>query len=180
MTCNKNIATNSLSYTGIVTLSQYVGKKKIKIAKLHNSGGSPLFSFLANCLAGNFMTVRGNWPTKIKVLERIVEDEKEQQYTYNSISGFIFLRTVPEIDASNLGESRVRYSFMIPRDLVENITNRSNVGLGLYTNSTPESEPENFAAFCSVGDTLSGELDNSSLLVDWELVISNANNKSGN
>jgi hypothetical protein len=173
-----NKAISTLNYTGVVTISQYIKDRKIKITQLHNTGAASLFSFLANCLAGNFASAKDNWPTKIKVLERITEGAKEQHYTYNSLSGFIFLRTAPELDLSNLTEGRVRYSFMIPRDLVENITNKTDIGFGLYTNGALEDEPENFAAFCAIDGTLTGELNNSSLLVDWELIISNPNSTS--
>ena len=180
----KNIATNTLSYTGIVTLSQYVGTKKIELAQIHNTGGSSLFSFLADCLRGNFDYAKANYPAKIKLLEQEVIDVDSHKYNYNSLSGFIFLRTPPESGAASEGElgsgqCRVKYSFMIPRDLLEIIMDgtSTNLGLGLYSRGAVESEPENFAAFCLLKElSLSrNNLVNSSLLVDWELVISNAN-----
>lgn len=172
-----NIAINTLNYTGIVTLSQYIGNKKIKLAQMHNTGGTSLFNFLANCLAGNFTSAKTNWPTKIKILERTAEDENTQNYEYRSVTGFIFLRSAPEVLDNSLGECRVRYSFMIPRDLLESIPSIDTLGLGLYTNNAVESEPGNFAAFCAFGPDLlldSGDLLNASLLVDWELVITNS------
>lgn len=169
----KNVAINNLTYTGVVTLSQYVGNKKIQIAKANNTGGTSLFKFLANCLVGDFTYAKASCPTKIKLLNRYVV---ENGFEYESFSGFIFKRGV-EVIEDNVGECRVRYSFMIPRDLLENITSITTLGLGLYANGVPESEPENFAAFCALGDAglelTRAELTNASLLVDWELVISN-------
>lgn len=170
----KNVAINNLTYTGIVTLSQYVGNKKIQIAKVHNTGGSYLFKFLANCLVGDFSKVNKNHcPTKIKLLSRT---PVENDFIYEEKSGFIFKRGV-ELIGDNDNECRVRYSFMIPRDLLEDITSISSLGIGLYANDIPESEPENFAAFCAIGrsglELTRAELTNASLLVDWELVIAN-------
>ena len=67
----KNTAINTLNYTGIVSLSQCIGNRKIKIAQMHNTGGASLFNFLANCLIGNFTTAKINYPTKIKLINRI-------------------------------------------------------------------------------------------------------------
>ena len=167
-----NRAVNTLSYTGIVTLSRYKGNKKIKIAQLHNSGGSSLFNFLADCLIGAFS--KNGYPTKIKLLNR--EPREDETYEYSSVSGFIFKRTLPKKIEDPTGGCRVRYSFMIPRDLLENIPGISTLGLGLYAGSAQENEPENFAAFCALGDDLNlsrAELTNASLLVDWDLVITN-------
>ena len=58
----KNTAINTLKYTGIVTLSQYIGSKKRQIARMHNEGGDALFRFLANCLAGDFTTAKLTMP----------------------------------------------------------------------------------------------------------------------
>ena len=170
----KNIATNTLSYTGIVSLSQYVGNKKIKIAQIYNTGGSSLFEFLSNCLIGNFDQARINYPTKIKLLNREPQDDQDDTYNYSSVSGFIFMRntSVPDV---NSGKCQVRYSFMIPRDLLDNVTNLSTLGLGLYAHGASESEPEKFTAFCALNslDISRSELTNATLLVDWDLIISN-------
>ena len=68
----KNTALNTLNYTGIVTLSQYVGKTKLQIAQFHNTGNTSLFSFLANCLAGEFDKVKSHTPTLVKVIHHLV------------------------------------------------------------------------------------------------------------
>lgn len=169
----KNTAINTISYTGIVTLSQRIGTKKTIVTQVHNAGGSSLFNFLANCLSGHFSQVMNNWPTKIKILEYSAGDSTAS-YDYSSVSGFIFLNTEPEIDYTDLSCCRVRYSFMVPRDLLENITGNTNLGLGLYTHGATEDEPENFAAFCQLGTIDRGDLINASLIVDWDLIISNA------
>ena len=111
----KNVALNTLNYTGVVTLSRYTGQKKVKLAQIHNTGGLPLFNFLANCLTGDFASAKDEYPTKIKLVNRETIDT--DVYEYSSVSGFIFLRRPVEIVSNNSGECRVRYSFMIPRAL---------------------------------------------------------------
>ena len=168
----KSTAINTLTYAGIVTLSQRIGDEKVKLAQLHNAGGIALFDFLADCLMGEFDQAKYNWPTKIKILEHIVDDETNTD-DYISTSGFIYLNDAPVRVKTENKECRIRYSFLIPRDLIENISSFTNLGLGLYTHSTSEGDPANFAAFCSLSDVNSRDINNASLLIDWELVISN-------
>ena len=172
----KNMALNTLTYTGIVTLSQYVGSKKIKLAQVHNAGGASLFSFLAGCLAGDFTLARYNAPTKIKFIER--NGSLEEGYSYTSLTQFISFRTPPE-PTYNAGESHVKFSFVIPRDFIEKLTVSSSsngkiVGLGLYANSISEQDHGNFMAFCELTKFENSSLHNAYLVVDWELIISNA------
>ena len=170
----KNTAVNTLTYTGIVTISQYIGAKKVKIAQKYNTGGTTLFDFLSDCLCGDWTLAKAKRPTKIKVLEW---SQDGQNRDYKSISGFIFLRNPPEKveDQEQPNQSRVRYSFLIPRDMFENISGTRGLGLGLYASGALETEPGNFSAFCELdelGQNLTS-LSNSSLVVDWELVIAN-------
>jgi hypothetical protein len=170
----KNKAINALNYTGIVTLSQYVGKTKLQVAQLHNTGNTSLFSFLANCLAGEFDKVKSHTPSKIRLLRR---NGSTGDCSYSPVTASIFLHTPPE-PSFDSGESRVRFSFIIPRDFLDSVslTNSQDgvVGLGLYANSVSEEEPENFMAFCAL-DNLdrSNILANAFLVVDWELIIAN-------
>lgn len=179
----KNVAVNTLNYTGIVTLSQYIGDKKVQIAKFHNTGGASLFNFLSSCLAGDFTTAKAHRPTKIKLLCR--SGRSASDYQYESRTEFIFLYTPPE-PVFSASESRVRFSFIISRDLIESVTYRSSqdevLGIGLYANSAKESESEcgNFMAFCPLADLDKSALTtlaNAFLVVDWELRIANVQTK---
>ena len=177
-----NTAVNTLNYTGIVTLSQYIGSKKVQIAQTHNTGSASLFNFLATCLAGDFTIAKLNLPTKIKLLCR---EEVYGEYVYSPITSFIFLRTPPE-PSFNAGESRVRFSFIIPRDFLESInqvaSSGSVLGLGLYANSVPdvESETSNFMAFCVLDELDRSMFINTFLVVDWELIIANTPSSDAN
>jgi hypothetical protein len=177
----KNTAINTLGYTGIVTLSQYIGSKKVEIAKVHNAGGKILFDFLSDCLIGDFDIAKINRPTKIMLLNCYdKEDESTGSITpvYESVSGFIYLLTKPEkvFDAKN---GVVRYSFSIPRSQLEGGSMSFN-SIGLYANSTTALSPEDFAAVCKVDITPTDISMSSALVVDWELYISNKKEEISN
>jgi hypothetical protein len=172
----KNTAINTLGYTGIVTLSRYSGEKKIKIAQVHNSGHSPLFNFLSDCLVGDFSIAKLNRPTKIKLL-RYARDANGNEIpnTYESASpGFIYLTTTPKKDYS-LSGSAVTYSFTIARDY---LMGDSFDGIGLYTDAAGEDDSDinNVAGFCAVNKdkfSIHSLSTSAVLVVDWMLTISN-------
>ena len=172
----KNVATNKLGYTGIVTLSQYNGHKKIKTEQVHNAGGNSLFNFLADCLMGDFEAARLELPVKIKLLKTDI-DPFTNESTISSASGFIEYAVRPERLFTDIGSARseICYSFIIPRDIIENASFNS---IGLYPRMATDSESDvdSFAAYCMVEDQ--ALLSSSSVLVvDWKLVIEN-NEKS--
>ena len=127
---------------------------------------------MANCIAGDFTNCKAGCPTRIRLLSR--EIGSGGGYDYSSVSGFIFKQN-SNVIVDKLGECRVRFSFMIPRDLLENITNIETLGLGLY--NTRYSELDSFVAFCAIGtsglELSRAELTHASLLVDWDIVIAN-------
>ena len=168
----KNIAINSLKYTGIVTLSQYSGNKKLTIATLHNEGGDALFDFLASCLVGDFARARVYRPTKVMLIER--KSDSGGNFVYSSPSGgggMNYILATPE-KVYSAGICKVRYSFIISKDDLEGITNFDDLYLGLYPDKADENEPENFAALCKLAITRT-DIANAVLAVDWELIISN-------
>jgi hypothetical protein len=162
----KGTAINSLAYTGIVKLSQYIGRKKFTIAQMHNAGGKPLFDFLADCLVGDFEIAKLDRPTKILLLN---EDENNNLSKAND-TGFIYLTSKPE-KVYDEAEGIVRYSFIIPQDIFAN-TNFNAVGL--YTGTATTVDIEDYAAYCYIGTDVLNDISISSVLVlDWELHISN-------
>ena len=182
----KNTAINTLSYTGIVTLSQYIGERKTQILQTHNRGGNSLFSFLADCLIGDFTLARATRPSKVMLLQcenpGAADNEKEFK-THQHGGGFFWLITPPEKVEGSLG-SRVRYSFVIPKEIVSNLSDFDNLYLGLYSEGasagTGESKDDanNFAAICKLELAKNSTAD-AALVVDWELVISNVNVSAG-
>ena len=79
----KNKAINTFTYTGVVTLSQYIGSKKIQVAQVHNAGGASLFEFLADCLIGDIEIAQTKRPTKIKLIYHSKIDDVDY---YESVS----------------------------------------------------------------------------------------------
>lgn len=167
----KSLAINTLGYTGVVTLSRYRNNKKRELIKVHNAGKSPLFDFLADCLVGDYEAAAQSRLTQIKLL-KVTPGEGETE-NIDSASGFISLMTTPEkINRTDAGG--VRYSFIITRDMVLD-TNFNRIGL--YTKTATDLTLDEYAAFCDIPDSsgTSGSLSASSaLLIDWELIISNA------
>jgi hypothetical protein len=167
----KNVAINTLKYTGIVTLSQYIGTKKVQLMQVHNAGGKPLLDFLYECLIGNFDTAQLNMPTKIMLLKaEEVGDDTTQTHNYHSSSlSFIHLRTKPEKTLLNDSQACVTYSFTISRDQIQGDFDH----IGLYTATATSQDLNNYAAICEV-DLSTAEISlSSALVVDWQLLITN-------
>ena len=166
-TNSQGIITDSLGYTGIVTLSQKVGKKKVKIAQLHNAGGKALFEYLAACLAGDFDTAKLNRPTKIMLLSH----DSDNKIIKAKDTPFIHIITAPKIAYSSEIEGVVEYSFTISQDI---FSGTAFDAVGLYTNTATEQDVENYAAYCPIASEDLTDISLSSvLLLDWELHISN-------
>lgn len=166
----KNTAANNLQYTGIVTLSQYIGKNKKVIAKVHNAGGQPLFSFLTDCLIGDFDSAKRALPTKIRLL-RSTTDSTTGVNELTPVSGFIHFITSPEKTFNNTtsAQASAHYSFTIHKATFEDVEFNC---VGLYPDSADELDVYDYAAICDFDlDTVVNSA--SVLFVDWELLISN-------
>ncbi len=161
----KGIASNSVGYTGIVTLSQYINGKKVATKKVSNTGGQPLFDFLADCLVGYIDTAALNRPNKILLLKKDTsptEDILEKAYP-----SFIYMTTNPvRVPGNNVGI--VRYSFTIPQEI---FSGTGFNAIGLYTDAA--TDPSNYAALCEINTSSFSLALSSVLILDWELRISN-------
>ena len=162
----KAIAKNAMAYTGIVTLSQYIGSKKVKIAEVHNKGNTPLFNFFADCLMGDFETAKINRPTKIMLLHKNDTDE------YESRSGFIYQTNKPEKDATS---GTVTYGFTLPSNIISKLDSTDINCVGLYSNSTREDEFSDYSALVTFNFDNPNIAAASALLIDWKLIVANKN-----
>ena len=167
----KSIALNTLNYTGIVTLSQYKGKKKKIIKKIKNRGGNPLFDFFASCLIGDFTTAAKNRPTKIMFLDQVKDENNNDAVSFTSASAFIYLTTEPQQILNANGEgSTVCYSFTIPSEYFNSIFNC----VGLFPDSATAYDLTKFAALAEF-NLNNATFDKSTVLIlDWELSITTA------
>jgi hypothetical protein len=165
----KGTAYNSIKYTGLVTIAQCINSKKFVLAQIHNEGNLPLFNFLADCLAGDFDIAAIDRPTKIMLLNEVV-NEKGASRSMAGTTGFISLLSKPERVYSST-EGIVRYSFMIPPEALTGATDCN--AIGLYTASAGSADLDDYAARCEVNFSSINISLSSVLLVDWELHISN-------
>lgn len=179
----RNIITNNLTYAGTVTVSQRIGHKKVPVLQVHNNGNLPLFNFLTECLTGNFETAKLARPTKIMILKQTkFPDEGVEKLTYERLSSFIYLLASPErrYSSETTSISKVCFSFIIPRDLLESIDFENDdkdvtYMLGLYPANATLSDITEYSAICEfdlsrVNASTIGV--SSVLVVDWELSIS--------
>ena len=162
----KNSTKNIAAYSGVVTLSKYVGKKKIKITQQHNTGGTVLFDFISDCLAYNFEKANIKKPAKIMLLT-------ETDGSYSAASTFVSLLTSPP-RAVTTNKSSVKYSFIVPKDQIEVLTDFENLYVGLYPSYTKDKldELENYVALCKLNINKK-DVVNTALVVDWDLIIEN-------
>lgn len=168
----KNNALNTLEYSGTVTLSQNIGNKKHKIAQYHNAGKYSLFSFLADCLVGDFDMAKVNRPSKIMLLH------KHDDGSLESLSGYIHHTRLPEkvTNQSSPNTSTVRYSFQISRNLLDGIDITKLDHIGLYSDITSaEDYATELAALVKLKDDLNSNQVSatSAIFLDWDLNISN-------
>jgi hypothetical protein len=163
-----NTAANTLGYTGVVTLSQYIKGKKVKIAQVHNTGTNSLFNFLADCLCGDLSVASISRPSKIKLLH---QSNPEDPTSISSVSGFLYVQTKPEklYDVVEKNSISVVYSFVIPKEYLESSFNK----LGLYADS--ENDITNYAAVCDIESGNFSIASSSVLVIDWALTLSNLN-----
>lgn len=175
----KNNALNTLEYSGTVTLSQNIGNKKHKIAQYHNAGKYSLFSFLADCLVGDFDMARVNRPSKIMLLHQNKDGSLE------SLSGYIHHTRLPEkvVNADSPNTSTVRYSFQIARNLLDSLDITKLDHIGLYSDITAvEDCGTELAALVKLKDDLnhSQVSATSAVFLDWDLNISNKTEEKSN
>ena len=170
----KSKVKSSINYTGTVTLSMYRGSKKIKLLQVHNKGNNQLFEFLGHCFLGETALAEAKRPSKIRLLS--IPDSGDLS---PASSGFIGIFSPPTVSTSE-GSCKITYSFLIPRDQFTTLTTVDNLGLGLYSKNTSVGEEYiyDYVAICKFGElpkklTATDLVINSSLVVDWELSISN-------
>ena len=175
----KGTAINTLNYTGTVHLSLLVdAKTKVPFATIHNAGTSALFTFFTDCLVGDFVKAGAGRPKKIMLLQVTKDPNTGEVTDTQSQSHFIVALTNPEkvFSSTSQGES-VRYSFVIPRTLIENEQVKFN-RIGLYADGAKS--PTDFSAYCDISmeeDNIPMWGSSSALALDWELNISNKSNK---
>lgn len=122
--------TATIGYRGDVKFSTYIGKHLISSKAYKNEGATPLFNFLANCLAGNFPAAYQKRPYKIRLLKVVGETPndaimpqalKENTAVDRYCSDFIMMTSAPEViiqETSSSQSCKVSFSFTFPSSYV--------------------------------------------------------------
>ena len=171
----KNTARNTLAYVGNVTLSQYIGSKKVVVGKIHNSGNKPLFDFFVSCLTGDFVTANALRPSRIGLFTAEYDDNGNVSEITKTYGNWGLLSPARKIDSTE-DNSSVRYSFTIPFEIISPITSFENAYIGLYSEAETSKESMdygNYMAYFSLSTLNRSLFLNAALAVDWELQVIN-------
>jgi hypothetical protein len=60
---------NAIEYSGQITVSTLDGDRVVSKQTYYNNGTNKLFSFLSNCLSGDFNTARATRPCRLLLLK---------------------------------------------------------------------------------------------------------------
>lgn len=96
---------SSLSYSGKVTIKKVKNGKIISEETYHNAGNTPLFSFLLNCLAGNYSS-----DLKPQIITPIVH-KQNNNYGYAENKESIPITSIKVLTKENSNISYIEYVF---------------------------------------------------------------------
>ena len=156
----KENTSSGFTYEGKVTVKVVRDNRVIKELTKRNSGATPLFFFIEECLRGRFN--EDYFPNYIKALN----------YTnsvYKEVS-----QNQPIIYRDPVNSSTVRYTCIMPSTSF--INNLDITHLGLYCNKFSDSDSlSGFSAIVTLEEPINPSSlgAQSSLLVEWELTIEN-------
>ncbi len=181
----------SIGYSGSVKLTTLVDNKIISVKTYKNSGALPLFSFIGNCLIGNFNSAGRARPFKIKLLEDTTSDANvppNADTIYDERSIFIPVSTAPELIITNNSQAnsscQVKFSFVFPISHVHT-SNANVIALyGLDTNeltefsayyrlTKPSAEDPNLLDWDPIELLPEDYEENKIFAVEWTMTISN-------
>lgn len=178
--------TPTVVYRGGATVKVVRNGKVVRQINKHNVGGTPLFSFLADCMAGNFYP--NNRPTCIVVGYKDT-DAQENQWNPYSLAYIVASSSSVSADGTT-----VNISFTVPGGLINTsfiqndtplnclrIYSVSNAGAGKWTNQGDYSAEIilNGSAGTDTAPITSLTTDDS-LLIVWSMNVSNVAIESSN
>ena len=125
------VSNSRIEYNGKIKVLVKKKNKTIISKSFKNSGRYPLFSFIAQCLVGNYKDAEINRPYSIVlfsiqkgtsitgILNTIADDGNLNFYAKNDNKltyGEFPIRTLPNITVNRggIGDAKVTYSFIIP------------------------------------------------------------------
>ena len=167
--------TPTVVYHGGATIKIIKNGRVVKQTKKHNEGGTPLFRFLADCMAGNFYP--NNRPTCIRV-----GNFDGTNFTDYSLSYVVS-------STSSVSRTTVNISFTIPGGLINValISNDKPINcLRVYSVSNVNNEDSYSAQIVLSGEQGTDEAPitsfntDESLLIVWSMNIDNIATQSNN
>ena len=158
---NENTQVINIGYKGEVTLSIYHGDTKVKTISTHNEGKQPLFTYLAHCLAGDFV------PSMVPSYLRIF-DEDEHEVTYSAVPS----TTLVNYDSSD-SQAYVIVTFNVSSTAFDSSEKVKTFKLYSRDNRSLSSG-DNPSAIFSLSDALE-VASGVNLVVAWKMIIGNFN-----
>lgn len=186
----------SVAYTGKITVSILKGRKVLKTLNTHNKGYRSLFTFLCQCLAGQYDRAESLRPKFIRLYTMGPEGTaySEQEIQGRLQTQFLTSLTVPAYNTTPSVElvelqgqepyARTIFKFLIPFTQIETTRDTNMFALYSAANQTTLTEPSAVFVLTDPEDnTKLGSVMNSSssaksndynLQIQWELTIENA------
>ena len=164
-----------ISYSGGATIKIMKNGKVRRTIQQHNEGSNYLFSFLTQCLAGNFYKV--NRPQLVRV-----GNYSSETFTEYSLS---YVRVSTSRAYTKDGNEVVDFSFNFPGTLINIPTDAdSTTGLNclrIYSDTNATDISKYSAQIILTGDDIITSLTKEeSLLIIWEMQIESINTQGGN
>lgn len=164
-----NRINNGINYCGEVSITVMDGKRKLYTI-VHNNGKKGLFTFLSNCLLGNFTAAKNSYPSKIACFGTATEAST----TLIRLSSFVRYDSSRWEAKETSTESSIYFHFRIPYMVLKHGTITT---LRLYTNDVSGEEVESDICaeiklkdteYITVPDTTDG---NFTIIVDWKMTF---------
>jgi len=171
---------DKLTYNGNITVTIVDGDRLISTKTYHNNAAQKLFQFFIASLRGEFTAAKNTRPCRLVLFRRGDEETSASEInstywndTYRVSTPVLYDTTIVK---NNTNDCSVTYHFKIP---YAQLTVGSKITkLGLYPNTISSFSNDLCAyRFLSTEEaiTIEGGSGNFTLIVDWELVISNKN-----
>ena len=168
---------NAIEYSGQITVSALDGDRVISKQTYYNNGTNKLFSFLSNCLSGDFNTARASRPCRLLLLKTDnTENTTNSKPTDTNYSDFwdVNYYAAPPVYYSKTPAvvgGKITYNFRVPFLILENGVNIKKMAL------VPEASNnvDDISAYYILDDSIQVPTNggNFTILVDWELSFAN-------
>lgn len=166
----------NLTYTGTVTIAVRDGKSTVSTKTYKNAGDTPLFTFLYNCLVGNFIEASKTRPNKIMLF---YNDNASPTAGFNPKQSLLTSYISANSATFNTTDGAILH-FLIPFASFKSEATKINQ-IALYSQNKTISEFIDKSAYYSLvdeyGEWAPIEVEdnkNFNLIIEWKLSIANA------